>query len=579
MWVSIVAVYLACFLWIGHYGAFWSEDAGVKYLQVASMVRSCWTDATIAYPGRRIDPFLEFNPLRGTHTYVRDGTIRSIYPLAFPWISSLAYARLGSPGLYLLPFVSTLLMIALVQITGMRISGRRNAAVMTLVAAFACPTFFYAFAFWEMNVAAAFLMAGVLLAFSAASSPRRPACTGILMGAAALFREESVLFIAASAIILGVCRRDLRAGIALLLGAAVTGAGHLVADRLAGGPGIAHLMHNIVVRTREFGSAAAFIRYKLALSRELLFSGSPNAWFNLLLLAPWAGYLIALGAMFRSGRAGRGCASRERVLLALLSLILVSHCAYLALGTLSAYPVRLTPATSGLLMFSPWVAFATASCARGWRRASAGAEAAGMEDRSPPLARELAMLAALCIALICVFVPTSGGLQWGPRYLVIVYPLLAVVSCASFDAWRERSRHRTWLVALFVLFMLLGAANELRGIGFLKRKKEFNARAMECVRRYRADAVIALPWWVPLNMAPIYYGEEFFSARDPLDLDRLIGVLRGHGRKRFILITEDDPTIVIVMRERYGLAPADVQRVRMRGDDYFKLIVLGYTFE
>lgn len=163
LFLFIAAVYIACFLWVGGYGAFWSEDAGVKYLQAVNLIRSRWTDAAIGYPGRSIDPRLEFNPLAGTHTFVRDGRIYSIYPVAFSFLSSLLYARLGFPGLYLLPVLSTLAMIGLVYKTGRLILGARGAAVATLVAAFSCPTFFYAFTFWEMNVAAFMLMGGMCL--------------------------------------------------------------------------------------------------------------------------------------------------------------------------------------------------------------------------------------------------------------------------------------------------------------------------------------------------------------------------------------------------------------------------------
>ena len=34
---AVACLYLSVFLWIGHYGAFWSEDAGVKYLHASSL--------------------------------------------------------------------------------------------------------------------------------------------------------------------------------------------------------------------------------------------------------------------------------------------------------------------------------------------------------------------------------------------------------------------------------------------------------------------------------------------------------------------------------------------------------------
>lgn len=553
----IAAVYLACFLWIGGYGAFWSEDAGVKYLQVVNLIGSHWKDSSIGYPGRSIDPRLEFNPLAGTHTFVRDGRICSIYPVAFSFLSSLLYARLGFPGLYLLPFLSTLAMIGLVYKIGGLILGSRRAVVASTVAAFSCPTFFYAFTFWEMNVAALLLLGGVYLVIrnGDTASPSDALGGGIIMGAAVFFREEGILLIASLVIVRCVFNRDARGGAMVLIGAGIAG----VAGGLIGGSGMAHLLHNVAVRPREFGSIAGFIQYKWGLIWELLFGGNPNAWTNLALLLPWGAYALALIMARRGGHREAMDAAHERDVLAALSVILAGHCVYLWLCSTSRYPVRLTMTTSGLLMFSPWVAFG-----------------AWMPQRRNPLLSEPLWISVLCITLVCVFAPTSGGLQWGPRYLVIVYPLLALVSCASFAAWREESGHRAWLTALFAAFVLMGALNEIRGLELLKWKKDFNLRVMAALRESHADTVIAVPWWVPLSMAPAFYEKDFFAAGRPQDLNRLAALLRGKQRRGFILVAENDPSIIDAVAARCYLMPRRVMRVRMQGDDYFHLILAEY---
>lgn len=555
----IAAVYLACFLWLGDYGAFWSEDAGIKYLQAVNLIRSHWRDAAIEYPGRNVDPNLEFNPLAGTHTFMRDGRIYSIYPAAFSFLSSLLYAGLGFPGLYPLPFLSTLAMIALVYKTGRLILGNRGAVVATLVAAFSCPTFFYAFTFWEMNVAAFLLLGGMCLAIrnGDAARPRAALAGGAVMGAAVLFREESILLVASLVIVRCVFNRDARGGVMVLIGAGIAGMGCIAADRVVGGSGASHLLHNVAVRPHEFGSASGFIRYKWGLMRELLFGGNPDAWKNLALLLPWGAYALAVVQSRR-----RADAVRERGMLAALSVILAGHCVYLWLCRTSRYPVRLTMMTSGLLMFSPWVAFG-----------------AWMPQRRNPLHGELLRISVLCIVLICAFVPTSGGLQWGPRYLVVVYPLLALVSSASFAAWREESGRRAWLATVFAAFILLGVFNEFRGLELLKWKKDFNLRVMACLKGSTSDTVITIPWWAPLSAAPAFYEKDFFSARSPQDLNRLVALLREKQRRGFVLIAEDDPSIIDAVAARCYLMPLGITHVRMRGDDYFHLILAEYGLE
>ena len=415
-----------------------------------------------------------------------------------------------------------------------------------------------------MNIAAFLLLGGLYLVVRNGDAARLWAAVagGMVMGAAVLFREEGILLIASLVIVRRAFNRDSRGGMGVLIGAGIAGAGCVAADRLIGGGGMSHLLHNVAVRTREFGSVSGFIRYKWVLIRELLFDGSPYAWTNLALLAPWGAYALALVMSGRESRGGSVDAARERDVLMALSAILAGHCLYLWFLATSRYPVRLTMTTSGLLMFSPWVAFGM--------RAS---------RRPNPLGGELLWIAVLCLMLICVFVPTSGGLQWGPRYFVVVYPLLALVSCAAFAAWREESGHRMWLAMLFAAFVLLGAFNEFRGLGLLKCKKDFNLRVMARLRESHADTVVALTWWAPLSMAPAFYEKAFFAVRDPAGFGRLISRLREGGRRDFILVAECDPDIAEGIAGRFRLRPERVRRVKMSGDDYFQLELLEYRLD
>ena len=117
--------------------------------------------------------------------------------------------------------------------------------------------------------------------------------------------------------------------------------------------------------------------------------------------------------------------------------------------------------TNGLLVFSPWVVFGL--CQPG-RRVGVHAD--------------IFLIALLFMIFLCLVVPTSGGLQWGPRYLVVIYSLLSILSLASFSSWRRIAAYRKWLTFLFCAFIVLGCVNEIFGLVLLKSKKDFNARAL-----------------------------------------------------------------------------------------------------
>jgi len=569
--IFIVVLYLTCFLWIGNYGAFWSEDAGVKYLQVVNLIRSHWTDSSLRYPGEAFDPGFEFNPLFGTATYIKSNKIYTPYPLPFAFFSSLSYMVFGFPGLYLLPLLSTIVLLMIVRHLGSLLLDRRGASAATVIAAFASPLFFYAFTFWELNVAGCIMCAGLIFFLHAerGSRPGRIVLGGIIMGMAIFFREESILFLLALIIVRFAINRNRRVGMLLILSSVIPLAGFLMLDYLSRGQVMAHLFHNIETRPREFSSLGAFLGYKWNLVWELIFSAHPNPWMSVALATPAILFIVTWAVRWRGKRDPRESGSgagpdtgSELILLTLLSLVLGSHLFYLLLLYTSKFPIRLSMVTNGLLAFSPWVVFGACP-----PQNKAGAHA------------DFFWISLIFIALLCLAVPTSGGLQWGPRYLVVIYSLLVLISFASFSSWRRIATYKKWLTFLFSALVVLGAVNEFFGLMLLKSKKDFNARALAYLRASPTETVISIPWWIPLSMAPVFYEKEFFLVRNPQALYRLIERLREKQRKGFVLIAENDPSILDVVAARCHLVPEKSEPVRLSGDEYFQINLLEYSLE
>ena len=619
----IAAIYLACFLWVDNYGAFWSEDAGVKYLQALSLVRSHWTDSSLHYPGERLDTRMQFNPLAGTHTYVRDGKIYSIYPLPFPFLSSIALALFGFPGLYILPLVSTLLLLAFTYRLDRLLFGMEHALIVTGITAFCTPIIFYAFTFWEINVATFLLLSGLFLCVRNDARPWKMIAGGALMGSAVFFREELILFVVSYAVVLLLARRESIRCALVGVGAGISVLGFVLLQCVTGGLKMAHLFHNISVRPREFSTMGNVLRYKWGLVCELLFRGHADARVNALLLSPvlvLAVWLVILGrkGICVDASPPKFSSSRGRwdiVTPALFSVILVSYLCYVGMSLAGRYPIRSTPFTSGLLLFSPWVVtglyrlrgkafskYPACHCERP-RHGGGGRQSrlykANARLRSLPRAKrggrfaprndnyetasgrersraELFWTTVIFILLICLAVPTSGGLQWGPRYLAVIYPLLVIISWDSFVLLRGTARYRRWLTAIFVGLIVVGAVHEIFGIHLLKKKKEFNRAVMERLSASETRTVISLPWWIPLSTASIFYEKDFFAARDPNTLDRLVDLLKKNRQHDFILVAESDPQIIAMMEERYGMRPARIEQVRSAVDAYFTVNLIHY---
>ena len=568
---AAACVYLSVFLWMGHYGAFWSEDAGVKYLQALSLADSNWTRASIEYPGEEVDRQLEFNPLAGTHTQLRNGQIYSIYPVFFPFMSSLFLHFLGFPGLYILPLLSALAVLALSYCLGRIVLSGKAAIPVAAITTWATPLLFYAFTFWEINLAAAMLAAGLLLSLRVGpSAGAKAVLAGMVMGSVVFFRTELVLFPAAYIAARMTVRKDWGNGVRLAAGVFMVAVLFLALQYATEGTLLAHFFHNLSIPPDDSADGWYFLRHRWRLVRELLFAGHGNGWFNLVLLAPAAalgcwlmlrGRMVTKEALSNSAISGSASTPRrgEWVGPVLLGLVLVAHLAYLGLTMASRYPILSTPVVSGLFVFSPWVALGLAR--------SHGRE---------PVRTEIYRATVLFVVLLCLTTPVSEGLQWGPRLLVPIYPLLVLLSWDAFTRLRKEAAHRSLITAVCLCLVAASVVLQVRGLCLLKDKKEFNSQVMKRLLNLPARTVMTSAWWIPLSLAPVFHEKDFFVVQSPAHLERLLVLLDRNKRTEFILVAGNYSRIIQALESFFGLRPISEERVSSEADEYFSVRLLRY---
>ena len=568
---AVACLYLSVFLWIGHYGAFWSEDAGVKYLQASSLADSNWTTASIEYPGKDVDPQLEFNPLAGAHTRLRNGQIHSIYPVFFPAISSLFLHAWGFPGLYVLPLLSTLLVVALSFFMAKLVLSEKAAFPVAVITACATPLLFYAFTFWEVNLAAAALVAGLLLSLRIGpSAGPKTFLAGMLLGSVVFFRAELVLFFAAYMAARMIVRKDWGNGVRLLAGGGMVTLVFLALQYVTEETWLAHYFQNLPIPPAGSAARWHFLRHTWRMGRELLFAGHGNEWLNLLLLAPVAA--LSLWLILRERMAARktppnsppgdaAFAQRRGTWTApvLLGLVLLAHLAYLGLSLMNRYPILSTPVVSGLFVFSPWAALGLVQG----------------RDKNP-LRTEIHLAVVGFIAALCLTTPVSGGLQWGPRLLVPVYPLLVLLSWDACSRLREKETRRRPVAAACLCLVAVSMALQGWGLCLLKDKKAFNSQVMNKLSNLPAQTVLTSEWWVPLSLAPVFHQKDFFVVHSPADLGRLLTLLAKNKRTEFVLVAGKDARIVQALDVFFGLRPMSEEQVSSGTDAYFSVRLLRY---
>ena len=197
MLLAVAAIYTGSLLLLPA-GGFWINDNASKFLQMRSIIAGHYRDYAITLPGRAIDPDLAFNPLPSPYFYVRGKTVYSQYSLVFAIFSSFPYRALGHRGLYLIPLLSSLLMLAgCARIAAFLGADRRAIGVVVALAALATPVWFYSLTFWEHTPAACLLIWGLhhLLRSLPGGDRKRMFVGSLLLALAVAFRDELYLFL------------------------------------------------------------------------------------------------------------------------------------------------------------------------------------------------------------------------------------------------------------------------------------------------------------------------------------------------------------------------------------------------
>jgi multisubunit Na+/H+ antiporter MnhB subunit len=138
-----------------------------------------------------------------------------------------------------------------------------------------------------------------------------------------------------------------------------------------------------------------------------------------------------------------------------------------------------------------------------------------------------------------------GGLEWGARFALSFYPLLAIAACweaqglVNVEAWAHIprslfSRSSSFLLAAFIL---LGIAFQARGLITIHDDKQTNHALNQALLAVPEVQVLSDLWWLPLNAAPIYPQKAFFLANTPEQMAAWLGQAGDAQFRNLSLVT------------------------------------------
>jgi hypothetical protein len=603
----VVVVYAVLFSIINHRG-FWTADNGLKYLAIRTQIPHPFQPLDIllsqpvhdeSAPTPEIDPRKEAIPLIPPFVHLEQDRVIPVFPPVFIVGSALACRYLGGWILVWIPWLAAAGMLVVfwrwLRSSGSDDSGSSDkSAVAVVLLGLASPLAFYGFTLWEHTVSLLFLVAGFALSYQVrvhhlkgvhsaqadklnaptsnaftsnaptvdqsamgrSSTGIKPYATmligGFLLGAAGMFRMESWV-IALCWMAVWFELRDKWRWAIIFLGLVVAFAIWIATSRLWTGSWIPfQLTENLAVYGRHLGGAPALdnilsVGWWVARWNSLanlLFSAHPKAWLTLLLNG---GFIV--GAIFAL------VSKRQRHVNLGYGLVVAAYLAFLILEITSKHPIASTAFTGGLLWCCPWVVFA-------WRK--------GMNQGDGRLWK----VAASSIILIAFITPISRGVHFGPRLLLGVIPILALL--VSRNAYSRgvhlnaptanapaRLHHSfrlampaSWMRASLWFWILVGLSviHQGWGIEVLQRQTSWNADLNARMSKVKESIVITDLWWLPCDLARSWDKHRFFLVSSTHVLRDLMYRMKASGVHEFAFLSEAPATLGKDARIAAGLA-------------------------
>jgi len=571
VWGSIalaLALYLVLIMAVLPSRTFFDSDPGVKFIQVDNLVAHNWREMWVDYRGEALDPSHEFSPFNTSFFYEdpRDRKIYGVYSVPFVVIAGFLYGQFGFYGLYLLPALSTLgIMWATCRLSkhfAIRSSHIKGigtihfAWLAPVLVGFVSPLLFYSVDFWEHTPAVLlsslsiwWLLEGLASGHSLSDKKGSEAAeaipsfpykgdwnnspwligAGLAAGCGAWFRAEVYLLIPACCLaFIWARRKRLRsllaygAGLALILlpiwffqwrcfdnplgphlqNAIVPQVSGQVAERLS--------IHPLVFwALKLLAGSRMLLPWRTSTSWTVLAAGLVSVRVLAALVPAWRralSFLLAigmsLGVTWVVVRGVRGHWFARNVV---QSFPLVLFLLFLGL-TPSSRPNNNSPRASFPL-------------------------------------RGLVLISVAFTILVCWVAPSTGGPQWGARFLLPIYPLLIVFLVYTLQRALAPSGQRLWwnrtLSVTFALLCLSSALTQFEGVRRLYRSKVDYEQLTQAVESLSPETVVTDIWWMPVMTATASERKVWFLVEHGRNgsLPDLISLLRRQGVTAFAYVT------------------------------------------
>ncbi len=480
--IVLFIVYIA-FILLRPYQVFWSVDEAGKFIYLESVIRTGDPASPLFNPSNQWDPDQNFAPL---YYFVRLGNqLFSWWPVSFPLLNLPFYKFFGWVGLYIIPAFFGVLTAYLSGRIIRLVYPKSKYIDLTVfwITALGTPIFFYSTMFWEHTISAACLVGSLYFILLALINNQLKWIwiAGLTASFSVLFRTETAGYFIGFGLILLI--KKWKWAFSLLGGFIASTIPWMLFNQYAMGNIISRQLSSLI---NSSGSSLEKIGAKVFAFMLFNFPSPVSYTFSRPLLT--AGCFFVLIAIFFV------FIKKTRLFAAISVFGLGIVCATVLFST-QGYTFL-----SGFLIMSPFLVFAAwiLVVPAFWKRSSL------------PL-----LILAGSLSFLLIFISrawfNAGGLQWGPRYLIGLYPLLVILSIFSLkELFPTFSKSLKFLVIFGYLFCLcIGIGFEIRGEVVVWQNNYYYGKSGEELIKIKSTPAI-IECKHPIMLIPnIYFSGNF----------------------------------------------------------------------
>lgn len=562
--VLVASIYVATLSQLPKDG-FWIVDNGCKFIQMQSIIRSDYADYSIDWPGAKIDPEYKYSPLISRFGHVIDGKLYGTFAPFFPLISTFPYRAWGMAGLYVIPLAGGLLTLAAVwKLASILAGGQRglrfSPALAIVLAGLATPIWFYSVEFWEHTPGTG-LACWALVFFALHLRDSRTlwaALSGLSCAASIYFRDDLYVLAAVMGVGMVIAEpRKWRRGVLFGFVAAIA----LVPLwwfqwKVLGNP----IGHHFAPTDSETVASGGFLMNRWLVVRHLFLDVGESLSWSILFTVPVL--VLWLRKLVKRSDGAESTDASSFPLWGAFGIVGGSIVLYFQMKAASP-PIWLLSSNS-LFAASPFLVLAFV----GARNVRASNGAPSSADHMIRVVLRMLLAYALIYAFLSPEVH-ANGVHWGCRYLLTLYPILAVIAAHNvFGWWKGKVGTGAIGVAVVGLLVVLSIVAQLHAVRLMGAMKEFRVRFNETISREAEDVIIADSWWIPMEASRCFDSQMIFLDRSPGEHAELRRRLYRKGiRKVTILRSPPRADAIerghIVVHDSLGMFAAELETVRL----------------